>query len=36
MWLKANKLFLNVERTELVVFQRQDTKLNNSFKIELV
>ena len=35
MWLRANKLSLNVEKTELIVFQRQNTKLNNSFKIKL-
>ena len=35
MWLRANKLSLNVEKTELVVFWRQNTKLNNSFKIKL-
>ena len=34
MWLRANKLSLNIEKTELVVFQRQNTKLNNSFKIK--
>ena len=35
MWLRANKLSLNIEKTKLVVFQRQNTKLNNSFKIKL-
>ena len=35
MWLKANKLSLNIEKSELVLFQRQNTKLNNSFKIKL-
>ena len=35
MWLRANKLSLNVEKTELVVFRRQNAKLNNSFKIKL-
>ena len=35
MWLRANKLSLNIEKTEIVVFQRQNTKLNNSFKIKL-
>ena len=34
MWLTANKLSQNIEKTELVVFQRQNTKLNNSFKIK--
>ena len=34
-WLRANKLSLNIEKTELVVFRRQNTKLNNSFKIKL-
>ena len=32
MWLRANKLSLNVEKTEFVVFRRQNAKLNNSFK----
>ena len=35
VWLRANKLSLNIEKTELVVFRRQNTKLNNSFKIKL-
>ena len=35
MWLKADKLSLNIEKSELVLFQRQNTKLNNSFKIKL-
>ena len=35
MWLRANKLSLNVEKTKLVVFRRQNTKLHNSFKIKL-
>ena len=35
MWLGANKLSLNIEKTELVVFWRQSTKLNNPFKIKL-
>ena len=35
MWLRANKLSINIEKTELVVFRRQNTKLNNSFKIKL-
>ena len=35
MWLRANKLSLNIEKTELVVFWRQSTKLNNLFKIKL-
>ena len=35
MWLRANKLSLNIEKTELVVFRRQNTKLNNSFKIQI-
>ena len=35
MWLRANKLSLNTEKTELVVFRRQKAKLNNSFKIKL-
>ena len=35
MWLRANKLSLNIEKVELAVFRRQNTKLNNSFKIKL-
>ena len=35
MWLRANKLPLNIEKTELVVFWRQNAKLNNFFKIKL-
>ena len=35
MCLRANKLSLNVEKTEIVLFRRQNTKLNNSFKIKL-
>ena len=35
MWLRANELSLNIEKTELVVFRRRKTKLNNSFKIKL-
>ena len=35
MWLRSNKLSLNIEKKELVVFRRQNTKLNNSFKIKL-
>ena len=35
MWLRGDKLSLNVEKTELFVFRRQNTKLNNSFKIKL-
>ena len=35
MWLRANKLSLNIEKTGLAVFRRQNTKLNNSFKIKL-
>ena len=27
MWLRANKISLNIERTELTVFRRQNTKL---------
>ena len=34
MWLRAHKLSLNIEK-ELVVFQRQNTKLKNSFKVKL-
>ena len=34
MWLRANKLSLNVEKTELVVLRRQNTKLfSDSLKI---
>ena len=35
MWLRANKLSLHTEKAKLVVFRRQNTKLNNSFKIQL-
>ena len=35
MWLRANKFSPNVEKTELIVFRWQNTKLNNSFKIKL-
>ena len=35
MSLRANKLSLNVEKKELIVSQRQNTKLNNFFKIKL-
>ena len=34
MWLRTNKLSLNAAETELVVFQRQNSKLKNSFKIK--
>ena len=34
--LRVNKLSLNVGKKKLVVFQRQNTKLNNSFKFKLV
>ena len=35
MWLRANELSLNIEKTELVVFRKRKTKLNNCFKIKL-
>ena len=35
MWLRANKLSLNKEKTELDEFQRQNTKLDNSFKVKV-
>ena len=35
MWLRANKLPRNVEKTELFVLRRINSKLNNSFKITL-
>ena len=35
LWLRANKLSLYVEKAELVVFRRQNAKLNKSFKIKL-
>ena len=35
MWLRANKFSVNVEKTEPIVVRRQNTKLNNSFKIKL-
>ena len=31
-WLKANKLTLNVKKTELIVFHPQNTKLDYSVK----
>ena len=34
MWLRTNKLSRNVKETELVVFPRQNTKINHSFKIK--
>ena len=35
MWLRPNKLPRNVEKTELFVLRRINSKLNNSFKITL-
>ena len=35
VWLRANKLSLTIENTELVVLWKQNTKLNNSFQIKL-
>ena len=35
IWLRTNKLSLNVEKRELAVLWRQNTKLNNSFQIKL-
>ena len=31
-WLKANKLTLNVKKTELIIFHPQNTKLDYSVK----
>ena len=31
-WLKANKLSLNVKKTELIMFHPQNTKLDYSVK----
>ena len=33
MCLRPNELYLNVEKTEFVLFQRQNTKLNNLKKL---
>ena len=34
-WLKANKLNLNVKKTELVIFRSRKVKIDNSFKLKL-
>ena len=34
-WLKANKLNLNVKKTELVIFRSRKLKIDNSFKLKL-
>ena len=33
-WLKANKLSLNVKKTELVIFRSRKLKIDNSFKFK--
>ena len=35
MWLNANKISLNVEKTELVIFTHQREKLDSEIKIKL-
>ena len=34
-WLKANKLSLNVKKTELVIFRSKKLKIDSSFKFKL-
>ena len=34
-WLKANKLSLNVKKSELMIFHPKNTKLDYSVKVEL-
>ena len=34
-WLKANKLSLNVKKTELLTFHHKNTKLDYSVKFKL-
>ena len=34
-WLKANKLSLNVKKTELIIFHPKKTKLDYSVKFKL-
>ena len=34
-WLKANKLSLNVKKTELVIFRSRKLKIDNSFEFKL-
>ena len=34
-WLKANKLSLNVKKTELIIFHLKNTKLEHSVKFKL-
>ena len=34
-WLNANKISLNVQKTELVIFKHQRTKINSEVKIKL-
>ena len=34
-WLKANKLSLNVKKTELVIFRSRKLKIDNSLKFKL-
>ena len=35
-WLKANKLSLNVKKTELIIFHPKNTKLGCSVKFKLI
>ena len=34
-WLKANKLSLNIKKTELVIFRSRKLKIDSSFKFKL-
>ena len=34
-WLKANKFYLNVKKSELMIFHPKNTKLDYSVKVEL-
>ena len=34
-WLKANKLSLNIKKTELIIFHPKNTKLDYSVKFKL-
>ena len=36
VWLNANKIFVNVQKTELVIFKHQRKKTDNEVKIKLV
>ena len=34
-WLKANKLYLNVQKTELIIFRPAELKIDPSFRFKL-